>query len=94
MNKINQSQNKQNNNKYKYMTIQFRMNKRIQRLHRRGLATSEWAANLSNKTPKEMNKNPKPNGSYQLSGSHANAAKNLCHRAGLSLALAPRKSRT
>jgi hypothetical protein len=29
MNKITQSQNKQNNNKYKYMTIQSRMNKRV-----------------------------------------------------------------
>jgi hypothetical protein len=28
----------------------------------------------------------------QLSGSYANAAKHPCHRAGLSLALAPRKS--
>jgi hypothetical protein len=75
------------------MTIQSRMNERVQRLHRRGLTPSEWAANLSNKTPEELNKNPKPNGSYQLPGSHANAAKNLYHRARLSLALAPRKSR-
>jgi lysyl-tRNA synthetase class II len=29
---------------------------------------------------------------YQLSGSYANAAKHLCHRAGLSLALTLRKS--
>jgi hypothetical protein len=48
------------------MTIQSRMNERVQRLHRRGLTPSEWAANLSNKTPEELNKNPKPNGSYQL----------------------------
>jgi hypothetical protein len=33
-------------------------------------------------------------GPIQLPGSHANAAKHPCHRAGLSLALAPRKSRT
>jgi hypothetical protein len=35
------------------MTIQSRMNKRVQRLHRQGLAPSEWAANLSNKPQKK-----------------------------------------
>jgi hypothetical protein len=53
MNKITQSQNKQNNNKYKYMTIQSRMNKEYTTPTKAGLAPSEWAANLSNKNPKE-----------------------------------------
>jgi hypothetical protein len=75
------------------MTIQSRMNKRVQCMYRWGLTPSEWAVNLSKKTSKEINKNLKPNGSYQLPGSHANAAKHLCHRAGLSLALTPRKFR-
>jgi hypothetical protein len=52
MNKINQSQNKQNNNKYKYMTIQSRMNKEYTTPASAGLTPSEWAANLSNKNPK------------------------------------------
>jgi hypothetical protein len=41
--------------------------------------------------PKERNKTQNPMDPIQLPGSHANAAKRLCHRAGLSLALAPRK---
>jgi hypothetical protein len=95
MNKINQSQNKQNNNKYKYMTIQSRMNKEYTTPASAGLAPSEWAANLSNKNSKERNKTQNPMDPIQLPGSHANAAKHLCHRAGLSLALALRKkSRT
>jgi hypothetical protein len=59
-----------------------------------GLAPSELAANLSNKNPKEGNKIQNPMDPIQLPGSHANAANHLCHRAGLSLTLAPRKSRT
>jgi hypothetical protein len=94
MNKINQSQNKQNNNKYKYMTIQSRMNKEYTIPASAGLAPSEWATNLSNKNPKEINKTQNPIDPIQLPASHANAAKHLCHRAGLSPALAPRKSQT
>jgi hypothetical protein len=95
MNKIKQSQSKQNNNKYKYITIQSRMNKENTTPAYAGLAPSEWAINLSNKNPKERNKTKKnPTDPIQLPGSHANAAKHPCHCAGLSLALAPRKSRT
>jgi hypothetical protein len=53
MNRINQSQNKQNNNKYKYMTIQSRINKEYTTPASAGLAPSEWAVNLSNKNPKK-----------------------------------------
>jgi hypothetical protein len=76
------------------MTIQSRMNEEYTTSASAGLAPSEWAANLSNKNPKERNKTQNPMDPIQLPGSHANAAKHLCHRAGLSLALAPRKSRT
>jgi hypothetical protein len=41
-------------------------------------------SNLSNKIPKEKNKTQNPMDPIQLPGSHANAAKHLCHRAGLS----------
>jgi hypothetical protein len=76
------------------MTIQSRMNKEYTTPASAELAPSEWAANLSNKNPKERNKTQNPIDPIQLSDSHANAAKHLCHRAGLSLALAPRKSQT
>jgi hypothetical protein len=56
MYKINQAQNKQKNNKYKYITIQSRMNKEYTTPASAGLAPSEWATNLSNKNPKERNK--------------------------------------
>jgi hypothetical protein len=91
MNKINQSQNKQNNNKYKYMIVQSRMNKEYTTPASAGLAPSEWAANLSNKNPKERIKTQNLMDPIQLPGLHANAAKHLCHRVVLSLALAPRK---
>jgi hypothetical protein len=94
MNKVKQPQNKRNNNKYKYITIQSRMNKRVQRLHQGGWLHRNGQQTSQKKTPKEINKNLKPNGSYQLPGSHANAAKHLCHRERLSLTLALRKSRT
>jgi hypothetical protein len=94
MNKIKQSQNKQNNNKYKYMTIQSRMNKKYTTPASAGLAPSEWGANLSNKTQKKETKLKTRWILIQLPGSHVNAAKHLCHRAGLYLALAPRKFRT
>jgi hypothetical protein len=68
------------------MTIQSRMNKEYT------TPTSEWAANLSNKNPKERSKTQNPIDLNPLPGSRAHAAKHLCHRAGLSLALAPRKS--
>jgi hypothetical protein len=56
-----------------------------------GLAPSKWAVNLSNKNPKGRIKTQNPMDPIQLPGSHANAAKHLCRRAGLSLTLAPRK---
>jgi hypothetical protein len=59
-----------------------------------GLTPSEWTTNLSNENPKEENKTQNPMDPNQLPISHENAAKHLCHRAGLSLALAPRTSRT
>jgi hypothetical protein len=74
------------------MTIQSRMNKEYTTPAEAGLAPSEWAANLSNKNPKEKNKTQNPMDPIQLPGSHANAVKHLCHRARLSLALAPKKS--
>jgi hypothetical protein len=73
------------------MIIQSRMNKEYTTPAQTGLAPSEWAVNLSNKNPKERNKTQNSMGPIQLPGSHANAAKHLCHRAGLPLALAPRK---
>jgi hypothetical protein len=68
MNKINQPQNKQNNNKYKHMTIQSRMNKEYTTPASAGLAPSEWAANLSNKNTKEGNKTQNPMNPNQLRG--------------------------
>jgi hypothetical protein len=68
------------------------MNKEYTMPAKAGLAPSEWAANLSNKNPKERSQLKNPMDPIQLPGSHENAAKNLCHRARLSLALAPRKS--
>jgi hypothetical protein len=94
MNKINQSQNKQNNNKHKYMTIQSIMNKEYTTHASAELAPSEWTTNLSNKNSKEGNKTQNLMDPIQLPSSHVNAAKHLCHHAGLSLALAPRKSQT
>jgi hypothetical protein len=73
------------------MSIQSRMNKRVQHLHQRGWLHRNGQLTSQIKPPKEINKNSKPNGSYQLPGSHANAAKHLRHHAGLSLALALRK---
>jgi hypothetical protein len=46
------------------MTIQSKMNKEYTTPAKAGLAPSEWAANLSNKNPKERNKTQKPDGSY------------------------------
>jgi hypothetical protein len=60
------------------------MNKEYTTPAKAGLAPSEWAANFSNKNPKERNKTQNLMGPIQLPGSHANAAKHLCHRAGLS----------
>jgi hypothetical protein len=73
------------------MTVQSRMNKEYTTPASAGLSPSEWAANLSNKNPKERIKTQNLMDHIQLPDSHANAAKYLCHRAGLSLALAPRK---
>jgi hypothetical protein len=74
------------------MTIQSRMNKEYTTPASTGLTSSEWTSNLLNKNSKEGNKTQNPMDPIQLPGSHANVAKHLCHRAGLSLALAPRKS--
>jgi hypothetical protein len=74
------------------MTIQSRMNKEYTTPTQTGLAPSEWAANLSNKNSKERSKTQNLIDHNPLPGSHAHAAKHLCHRVGLSLALAPRKN--
>jgi hypothetical protein len=83
MNKINQSQNKQNNNKYKYMTIQSIMNKRVYNACIYGASSIGMDSKISQikKKTKEGSKTQNPMDPNQLLGSHANAAKHLCHRA-------------
>jgi hypothetical protein len=72
------------------MTIQSRMNKENTMPTSAGLAPSEWAAISQIKTQKKEIRLKNPMDPTQLPDSHANAAKYPCHRAGLSLALAPR----
>jgi hypothetical protein len=92
MNKIGKSQNKQNNNNIIYMTIQSIMNKENTTPTSAGLAPSEWVAKSLKEKPKRINKTRNPIDPNPLPCSHAEAAKHLCHHAGLSLALAPKKS--
>jgi hypothetical protein len=77
------------------MTIQSRMNKRVYNACIGGASSIGMGSKISQiKTQKKEIKLKNPMDPNQLPGSHANAAKHLCHRAGLSLALTPRKSRT
>jgi hypothetical protein len=69
------------------------MNKRVYNACIGGASSIEMGIkNLLNKNPKEGNKTQNPMDPNQLSDSHADAAKHLCHRAGLSQTLAPRKN--
>jgi transcription initiation factor TFIID subunit TAF12 len=69
------------------MTIQSRINKENTTPTSAGLAPSEWAAKSLKKKPKRRNKTRNPIDHNPLPSSQAEAAKHLCHHAGLHLAL-------
>jgi hypothetical protein len=91
MNKIKQSQNKQNNNNINIHDHTVQNEQREYNAYIGGANSIGMGSNLSNKTQKKEIRLKNPTDPIRLPDSHANAAKHPCHRAGLSLALAPRK---
>jgi hypothetical protein len=74
------------------MTTQSRMNKEKYNADIGGASSIGMGSKISQrKIQKKEIKLENPMDPIQLPDSHANAAKHPCHRAGLSLALAPRK---
>jgi hypothetical protein len=94
MNKLKQSQNKQNNNNINIHDHTIQNEQREYNAYIGGASSIGMGSNLSKKNLKERNKTQNPMDPIRLPGSHANAAKHPCHRAGLYLALTPVKSRT
>jgi hypothetical protein len=64
MNKIKQSQNKQNNNKYNIHDHTVQNEQREYNAYIGGASSIGMGSNLSNKNPKERNKTKKTDGSY------------------------------